>query len=39
MYKLLTTLLLRLILNAGELMQKHFYDFNTKTITGESAYI
>ena len=42
MNKLLTTLLLTLTLNAGEPMQKHFYDFNAKTITGKelsmSAY-
>ena len=35
MYKLLITFLLTLTLNAGEPMQKHFYDFKAKTITGK----
>ena len=37
MYKILTTLLLTLTLNAGEAMQKHFYDFNAKSITGDEV--
>ena len=41
MYKILFSILLTFILNAGDTM-KHFYDFNAKTITGEeismSAY-
>lgn len=37
MYKLLTTLLFTLTLNAGEPMQKHFYDFNAKDITGNDV--
>lgn len=35
MYRILTTLLLTLTLNAGATMQKHFYDFNANSITGE----
>jgi len=37
MYKLLITFLLTLTLNAGEPMQKHFYDFSAKSITGEEV--
>ena len=37
MYKIFTTLLLTLTLNAGEAMQKHFYDFNAKSITGDEV--
>jgi glutathione peroxidase len=37
MYKLMTLLLLTLTLNAGEPMQKHFYDFSAKSITGEEV--
>lgn len=37
MHKLLTSLLLTLTLNAGEPMQKHFYDFNAKDITGKEV--
>ncbi len=37
MYKLLTTLLLTFTLNAGEPMQKHFYDFSAPSITGDEV--
>jgi glutathione peroxidase len=33
----MTLLLLTLTLNAGEAMQKHFYDFSAKSITGEEV--
>ena len=36
MHRLITILLLTLILNAGEPMQKHFYDFSANSITGET---
>jgi len=35
MYKILLPILLTLTLNAGESMQKHFYDFEAKNIHGE----
>jgi len=37
MFKWILAILLSLILNAGEPMQKHFYDFNAKSITGEEV--
>ena len=37
MHKLMTLLLLTLTLNAGEPMQKYFYDFNANSITGEKV--
>ncbi len=36
MYKILLPILLTLTLNAGDSMQKHFYDFEAKNIQGEN---
>jgi len=39
MFKFILITLLSLIVHAGEPMQKHFYDFSAKSITGEEVPI